>query len=145
MRNIARQITEHYLAQREELGYPFKNAWPKPAAEAPGFVIQLAQIEQAQTFLLEIGTEELPVADLNSAIAQLEEAVPVLFNTLRLRYSSVEIKGTPRRLAIIVHRVEGRQTDLETLVKGPPADRAFDADGKPTQAAVGFAEVKGWM
>ena len=143
MRNIARQITKHYLEQREELGYPFKDAWSKSIEEAPGFVIQLAQIEQAQTFLLEIGTEELPVADLNAALAQLEEAVPALFDKLRLKYSRVEVKGTPRRLAVIVYRVEGRQTDLETLMKGPPADRAFDADGNPTKAAIGFARGKG--
>ena len=143
MRNIARKITELYLAQREELDYPFKNAWPKPEEEAPGIVIQLAQIERAQTFLLEIGTEELPVADLASAIAQLEETVPALFDSLRLKYSRVEVKGTPRRLAIIVSHVEGRQTDLETVMKGPSADRAFDADGKPTKAAIGFARGKG--
>ncbi len=143
MRNIARQITEHYLAQREALNYPFKNAWPKPAEEAPGFVIQLAQIETPQTLLLEIGTEELPVADIDSAIAQLEEAVPALFDKLRIHYSRVEVKGTPRRLAVIVYRVEGRQSDLETLMKGPPADRAFDADGNLTKAALGFAAGKG--
>ncbi|MBE2225202.1 MAG: glycine--tRNA ligase subunit alpha, partial [Anaerolineae bacterium] len=137
MRSVARQVTEHYLAQREELGYPFKDAWTKPVDDEPGFVIQLAQIEKPQTFLLEIGTEELPVADLNAAIAQLEEAVPLLFNRLRLQYSRVEVKGTPRRLAVIVHLVEGRQSDLEMVVNGPPADRAYDADGNPTKAAVG--------
>lgn len=143
MRNVARQITEHYLAQREELGYPFKDAWAKPIGETPGVVIQLAQIEKPQTFLLEIGTEELPVADLSSAIIQLEEAVPALFAKLRLNYSRIEVKGTPRRLAVIVHRLEGRQADLETVMKGPPADRAFDAEGNPTKAALGFARGKG--
>ena len=143
MRGIARLITEHYLAQREELGHPFKDAWSKSEVEDPGFVIQLAQIEIPQTFLLEIGTEELPVADLDTAIAQLEEMVPALFDKLRLKFSRVEVKGTPRRLAVIVYQVEGRQSDLELVVKGPPADRAFDADGNPTKAAIGFARGKG--
>ena len=143
MRHIARQITEHYLAQREALNYPFKDAWPKLTEEAPGIVIQLAQIEKPQTFLLEIGTEELPVADLDSAIAQLKEAVPALFDKLRIHYDRVEVKGTPRRLAVIAYRVEGRQSDLEMLMKGPPAERAFDADGNPTKAALGFATGKG--
>jgi glycyl-tRNA synthetase len=143
MRNIARQVTEHYLAQREALGYPLKEAWLESGEEDPGFIIQLAQIEKPQSFLLEIGTEELPVADLDSALAQLEETVPALFDKLRLHYSSIDVTGTPRRLAVIVNRVDGRQPDLETVVKGPPADRAFDGDGKPTKAAVGFARGKG--
>ena len=143
MRRIARQITELYLVQREELGYPFKNAWARPEEEAPAEIIQLAQIEQPQTFLLEIGTEELPVADLDSAVSQLEALVPALFDKLRLQYGRIEISGTPRRLAVLVHRVEGRQTDLETVAKGPPADRAFDIQGKPTKAALGFARGKG--
>ncbi len=142
MRGIARQVTEHYLAQREELGYPLKNAWQKPEEE-PGILIQLAQIEKPQTVLLEIGTEELPVADLTSAVAQLETAVPALFDKLRLKYNRIEVNGTPRRLAVVIYRMEGRQADLETVVKGPPVDRAFDADGKPTKAAIGFARGKG--
>lgn len=143
MRIIARQITERYLAQREELGYPLRQAWPLTVEEAPGYVIQLAQIEQPQTFLLEIGVEELPVADIETAVSQLKEGVPALFAQLRLPYGRFEIQATPRRLAVIGHRVEGRQTDRETLVKGPPADRAFDAEGKPTPAAIGFARGKG--
>ncbi|MCZ7670243.1 MAG: glycine--tRNA ligase subunit beta [Chloroflexi bacterium] len=106
-------------------------------------MIQLAQIEQPQTFLLEIGVEELPVADIETAVSQLKEGVPALFAQLRLPYGRFEIQATPRRLAVIGHRVEGRQTDRETLVKGPPADRAFDAEGKPTPAAIGFARGKG--
>ncbi|PIE80273.1 MAG: glycine--tRNA ligase subunit alpha/beta [Chloroflexi bacterium] len=142
MRTLARQVTEHYLAQREALGYPLKNAWRK-TEEEPGVLMPLAQIEQPQTVLLEIGTEELPVADLDSAIAHLKTAVPALLEKLRLNYRRVEVNGTPRRLAVVVHRLEGRQADLETVVKGPPVDRAFDADGNPTKAAIGFARGKG--
>jgi glycyl-tRNA synthetase len=143
MRAIARQVTERYLAQRAELGFPFQSAWSQAEAEGPGYVIQLAQIEQPQTFLLEIGTEELPVADLESGIKQLEENTAALFQRLRLPYSRIEVHGTPRRLAVLVHQTAGRQTDLETVVKGPPVDRAFDAEGQPTPAAVGFARGKG--
>ena len=96
-----------------------------------------------QTFVLEIGSEELPVDDLNSAIKQLETLVPELLDNLRLDYGRVEVFGTPRRLAVLVHQLEGRQRDLETEAKGPPADRAFDADGNPTKAAMGFARGKG--
>ncbi|MBK8989008.1 MAG: glycine--tRNA ligase subunit beta [Chloroflexi bacterium] len=143
MRNVARQITSLYLAQRETLQFPFTQAWPEPAQDRSGHIIQFAQIEQPQTFLLEIGTEELPVGDLDTAVRQLRDLVPAAFDRLRLHYDRVEVSGTPRRLAVLVHRLEGRQSDLETVVKGPPADRAFDANSNPTPAAHGFARGKG--
>lgn len=143
MRGIARQVTNLYLAQREEMGYPFQQVWATKEEEKPAYVLQFAQIEQPQTFLLEIGVEEMPVGDLDGALAQLQELTPAFLTGLRLSHGRIEIAGTPRRLAVIVHQLEGRQSDLETEVKGPPADRAFDAEGNPTKAAIGFAKGKG--
>jgi glycyl-tRNA synthetase len=146
MRNLARRVSELYLEQRQRLEYPLLNneRWQTPALPAPdGERIQLAQIEQPQTFLLEIGSEELPARDLETALAHLETAVPAFLADLRLDYERIEIHGTPRRLAVMVHRLAGRQASLETEVKGPPADRAFDADGRPTKAAEGFARSRG--
>jgi glycyl-tRNA synthetase len=51
--------------------------------------------------------------------------------------------GTPRRLVMYVRELVARQIDLEQLVKGPPADRAFDSFGEPTKAGEGFARSKG--
>ncbi len=147
MRGIARQVSDLYLAQRERLEYPFLPAdWPEErvtlqrplaGADAP------QEFPSPQTFLLEIGSEELPVDDLNSAIRQLRVLVPELLDELRLTYERVEVEGTPRRLVVTVIQCAPRQPDQETVVKGPPADRAFDAEGKPTQAAHGFAKGKG--
>ncbi len=143
MRNTAVRISKQYVEQRQRLEYPFMNAWPAAEEIVEEPVIQLAQTETPHTFLLEIGSEELPVGDLTSAMKQLETLVPELLDSLRLTYGRIEVYGTPRRLAVLVHRLEGRQRDLETEVKGPPADRAFDADGNPTKAALGFARGKG--
>jgi len=144
MRNMARQISELYVAQREELGHPFANSnWqtePRKVVRPP---VQFAQTESPQTFLLEIGSEELPVDDLKAAVRQLRTAVPDLLTDLRLSYDRIEVCGTPRRVAVMVHRLAGRQADLETVAKGPPADRAYDADDNPTKAAIGFAGSKG--
>ena len=93
--------------------------------------------------MLEIGSEELPPADLESAMQQLRVAFPALLDQLRLACDSVEVHGTPRRLVVKVSGLAPRQTDLEAVVKGPPADRAFDASGQPTPAALGFARGKG--
>jgi glycyl-tRNA synthetase len=143
MRGIARQVSDLYLAQRERLEYPFLPAdWPEErvALSRPSAP---QEFYSPQTFLLEIGSEELPVGDLNSAIRQLHTLVPEMLDDLRLSYESVQVEGTPRRLVVTVTQLAPRQPDLETLVKGPPAERAFDAEGKPTQAAYGFAKGKG--
>ncbi len=143
MRNTAVKISEQYVEQRQRLEYPFMKVWQPAETGDEGTTIQLAQMEHPQTFLLEIGSEELPVTDLNSAIRQLETMVSELLDNLRLTYDRFEVSGTPRRLAVLVHQLEGRQKDLEMVAKGPPADRAFDADGNPTKAAIGFARGKG--
>src|SRR5207244_8761631 len=76
---------------------------------------------EPQPFVLEIGSEELPAADLTAAIAQLRTAVPALLTELRLDHDTVEVQGTPRRLTVFVPRLASRQADRETVVKGPPA------------------------
>ncbi len=98
---------------------------------------------EPQDFFLEIGTEELPAGDLTSALEQLTERVPALLADLRLTHGSVTVQGTPRRLAVWVRQLAGSQPDRESLVKGPPAARAYDAMGQLTPAAQGFARSKG--
>jgi len=57
-----------------------------------------------------------------------------------LDHAGVQVYGTPRRLVVLARGVAPRQPDAERAVKGPAADRAYDKDGKPTPAAVGFAK-----
>jgi glycyl-tRNA synthetase len=97
----------------------------------------------AAPFLFEIGTEELPAADLDSALAQLKERVPGWLDDLRLEHGEIRVLGTPRRLVVSVEQLSPRQPDQELVIKGPPAARAFTADGLPTPAAEGFARSKG--
>ncbi|MFQ6097795.1 MAG: glycine--tRNA ligase subunit beta, partial [Armatimonadota bacterium] len=61
----------------------------------------------------------------------------------RLGFSEVRVYGAPRRLAAHVIGLAEAQADAEEEVKGPPAERAFDADGRPTAAAMGFAKARG--
>ncbi len=72
-----------------------------------------------------------------------EAAAPKLLDDLRLAHGEIAVYATPRRLVISVKDLAPRQTDLEQVMKGPSADRAYDADGKPTKAAEGFARGKG--
>jgi glycyl-tRNA synthetase len=147
MRDLSRRVAEAYVAQRQELGYPWGSADSKTVnakkTTNPAASVSPEVETEAQPFLLEIGTEELPAADLQSALVQLTERVPVLFSDLRLEHGEIKVFGTPRRLIVLVEKVSPRQPDKTSIVKGPPADRAFDAEGKPTPAAAGFARGKG--
>ena len=141
-RELARQVAQAYVQQREQAEFP----WLVEGNEKSQTTRQedIAPIEGDQApFLLEIGTEELPPGDLASALEQLKASVPALLDELRLSHAAIKVWGTPRRLVVWVEGLSARQPDLKMEVKGPPADRAFDAEGKPTRAAEGFARSKG--
>ncbi|HEU5298058.1 MAG TPA: glycine--tRNA ligase subunit beta [bacterium] len=89
--------------------------------------------------LLEIGTEELPPGDVGPAMTQLAEGLRAALEQLRLSAGAPATYGTPRRLAVLVRGVADRQKPAERRVRGPAAGAAFDAQGRPTQAAQGFA------
>ncbi len=140
MRDLSRRVAEAYLAQRAALGFP----WLEKGASVPAAALPAAaDLAGPADFVLEIGTEELPAADLSSAIDQLRRSVPGLLETLRLDHGDIRVLGTPRRLAVLIDSLAPRQADQLTTVKGPPADRAFMPDGKPTAAAEGFARSRG--
>ncbi len=143
MREMARRISEAYVAQRQKLEFPWLIEGTKAAAVNSGKADQPVYPSGPADFLLEIGTEELPVAELQGALDQLTGRVPSLLEELRLKHGKVTIQGTPRRLVVIVNDLAEQQEAKETLVKGPPASRAYDAAGQPTRAAEGFAQSKG--
>lgn len=97
----------------------------------------------SRTLLFEIGTEEIPSAPLYAAQNQLRKAVPAALDAARLSFEDVWVGGSPRRLAVLVSGLALEQPDLEQTVKGPPAKAAFDQDGQPTKAALGFAAKYG--
>jgi glycyl-tRNA synthetase beta chain len=94
------------------------------------------------TFLLEVGTEELPADFVDSAIAQWQSLLPKSLDEQFLTSEAIEVYGTPRRLAVLIKGLPVQQPDREEEVKGPPAKAAFK-DGNPTQAAEGFARKQG--
>jgi glycyl-tRNA synthetase beta chain len=94
------------------------------------------------TFLLEVGTEELPADFVDEALEQWRSRIPKSLADHALTPEDVEFFGTPRRLAVLIWGLPERQPDQEEEVKGPPAQAAFK-DGKPTKAAAGFAQKQG--
>jgi len=141
MRRLSHQVAKAFVAQREELGFPLMKYMPERAT-ADGRP-PTAEFESPQTFLLEIGSEELPSHDVTSVLAYLKEVTPKFLADLRLSHGDIRVVGTPRRQTIVVEGLAPRQADLEEVVRGPSAKIAFDADGNPTKAAQGFARGKG--
>ncbi|MGI6576120.1 MAG: glycine--tRNA ligase subunit beta [bacterium] len=93
--------------------------------------------------LLEIGTEEIPARFIPDALAQLRDQGKELLAQARLAHGKLETSGTPRRLILYIHDLAPKAADLELEVKGPPQKVAFEADGNPTKAALGFARNQG--
>lgn len=98
---------------------------------------------EKHTLAFEIGVEEIPAFDLDSANKQLEKMVPAAFADARIPFDSVEIHSSPRRLIVVAYGVADATEALVEEYKGPAAKIAFDADGNPTKAAIGFARGKG--
>jgi glycyl-tRNA synthetase len=146
MRDMTRKIARAYTDQRQEMEYPLDKLGTMWAVNAPGADAPsksaISLPDQPADFLFEIGVEELPAGDIDAALDQLEILAPKLFDDLRLAHGELKVYATPRRLVISARQLAPRQRNLEQVVKGPSADRAFDSEGKPTKAAIGFATGK---
>ncbi|MEN8098163.1 MAG: glycine--tRNA ligase subunit beta, partial [Chloroflexota bacterium] len=139
MRNIARRVSRAYVAQREEMGFPFIKEQITPDL-TDKVKHEFVSPSEPSPFLLEIGTEELPTADVDSAINQFKKVVPQWLKDLRLEHGQIQVTGTPRRITVQVDALAPKQQDSMQEIKGPPVDRAFDASGSPTRAVLGFAQ-----
>lgn len=93
--------------------------------------------------LVEIGTEELPPAALPSLSSAFLDGMRDQLAAHGIAFDGIEPFATPRRLALVVGGVATRQSDQETVRRGPSLQAAFGADGTPTQAALGFARSCG--
>ncbi|MGB9612638.1 MAG: glycine--tRNA ligase subunit beta [Candidatus Margulisiibacteriota bacterium] len=92
--------------------------------------------------LLEIGCEEIPARFIPGFLEELKAKAEEKLRQQRLAFGKITTLGTPRRLVLYLENLAPKQTDLTEEVKGPPAEAAFDASGKPTPAAVGFAKAQ---
>ncbi|MCW7761223.1 glycine--tRNA ligase subunit beta [Photorhabdus luminescens] len=92
-----------------------------------------------QTFLVEIGTEELPPKALRSLAEAFAANFAAELDNANLAYGEVSWFATPRRLALKVANLDEAQADRELEKRGPAIAQAFDAEGKPTKAAEGWA------
>jgi len=137
MRALARGVAEAYVEQRQHLEFPLlKESAPKEAVQPafPGAATGPAD------FVLEIGVEELPADDITTGVEALRKAFEDdVLAAHGQTHAGLKAFGTPRRLVVHVSELAAREPDSQLEIKGPPESAAFDADGKPTQALLGWA------
>lgn len=96
----------------------------------------------AKDLLLEIGTEEIPAHFMPGILAQIKDKATAKLQEMRLDFAEITTLGTPRRAALLVTGLAETQTGASSEYKGPSTSIAFDQDGNPTKAAIGFASGK---
>ena len=119
MRDLSRRVSEMYIASREALGFPWlKNENAATEGTKKKSVPVVKPSNKPADFLLEIGTEELPVSDLDSALEQLRESIPAMLEEQRLEHGAVSVLGTPRRLVVRVEKLAASQAGSRAGCQG---------------------------
>lgn len=100
-------------------------------------------VSAAQDLLVEIGTEELPPRSLRRLSQAFARAVVERLDQKNLTHGTVKAYATPRRLALVIEALATAEPDRLVHRRGPAVRAAFDAQGRPTPAALGFARSCG--
>lgn len=162
MRGLAHEVAELWVARREELGFPLgressSDSAPADTAvsEAPGREAAAEPVKAEQstvtppsepgpaTLVVEIGVEEMPPAEVTRTSQAVRTALTEKLGATRLGHGEIRVDASPRRVVATVLGVEPREADYEQTVRGPRVSAAFDAEGNPTNAAIGFARSNG--
>ena len=158
VRRLAQRIARAYVKQREEMEHPLMGRFSttstpavvdavsnrtEAAEPAPTGVDTVSNRPETADFLFEIGTEEVPASYVPPVLAQLREIATESLTNHRIPFSDVETLGTPRRITLSIKAVKMLQESEETEVVGPPKRIAYDENGEPTKAAIGFARTQG--
>ena len=93
--------------------------------------------------LFEIGTEEIPAGFLSKAVVDMEEMIRKALSEKRIAFEGIRCLATPRRLALHIADLAPKQDDQVVEKMGPAKKAAFDENGQPTKAALGFARGQG--
>ncbi|WP_169081960.1 glycine--tRNA ligase subunit beta [Paenibacillus sp. PL91] len=93
--------------------------------------------------LLEIGLEEVPARFVRGAMNQLKDKMVKWLSDSRIEHGDVHVYATPRRIAVLIHQVAEKQSDMNEEAKGPSRKIAQDDQGNWSKAALGFARSQG--
>ncbi len=147
VRRLAQRIARAYVTQREEMEHPlmerFSTASTPTAVGAVSNSTGFDQTQETADLLFEIGTEEIPASYVPPVLDQLRKTAAESLTNHRIPFGEIETLGTPRRITLSIKDIKTLQESQETEVVGPPKRIAYDENGEPTKAAIGFAKTQG--
>ncbi|MHC4886721.1 MAG: glycine--tRNA ligase subunit beta [Planctomycetota bacterium] len=141
VRTLAREVSEAWLARREELGFPLRAKADEAAVTETALPAMPAidALPEKAPVLVELGVEEMPAKVFTSLLKQLPQLFDKHFAELGLEPEDIQFYATPRRIVLSIASMLTAQPDQVVELKGPPARVAKDEDGNWTKAAEGFA------
>lgn len=144
IRELARQVAESYIQSREGQGYPLlkrhkqeNDFLPRQLSPMPESLLNVHS-DDAEDFLLEIGSEELPATFVTIGSQNLEKAIRTLLEKEEIGFERISVYATPRRLAVYVHQLAKGKPSQSIEKKGPPLDQAYHLTGEIKPAGEGF-------
>ena len=164
VRRLAQRIARAHVKQREEMEHPLMGRFSmgtsptlvgtvsnqgshpllgRGTETAATLVGAVSNRTETADLLFEIGTEEIPAGYVPPALTQLREIATESLTNHRIPFSEIETLGTPRRITLSIKDLKTLQESGETEVVGPPKRIAYDENGEPTKAAIGFAKTQG--
>ena len=147
VRRLAQRIARAYVKQREEMEHPLLGKWAPVGGicNPDSSEIQKSEkvTQETADLLFEIGTEEIPASYVPPVLEQLHEIATDSLTNHRIPFGEIETLGTPRRITLSIKGIKTLQESQETEVVGPPKRVAYDENGEPTKAAIGFAKTQG--
>lgn len=140
IRDLARLIAAEYLQSREKQGFPLLKKFPSSVKTKPSFkkLPKHFKPHVTKTFLLEIGSEQLPATFIPIGMQNLENAFRALLEKSELTFEKIHAFGAPRRLGVIVYNLSEGTSEKILEKKGPSITIAFDAQGSLTSQGKGF-------
>ncbi|MBS0630178.1 MAG: glycine--tRNA ligase subunit beta [Verrucomicrobia bacterium] len=145
IRDLARLVATEYLTAREKLGFPLMDKLPKEESRIP--MVKAAPKDfdpkRRETFLLEIGSEELPATFVPIGMQNLENDLRALLKQKEIGFETLRVFGTPRRLGVQISGLVEGTAEKITERKGPAVTVAFGEDGMPTKQGLGFLKSIG--
>ena len=147
VRRLAQRIARAYVKQREEMEHPLMGRFSTETDVVDSTVAESGTSSQSHPettdLLFEIGTEEIPAGYVPPVLDQLREIATNSLTNHRIPFGEIETLGTPRRITLSIKGIKTLQESQETEVVGPPKRVAYDENGEPTKAAIGFAKTQG--
>ncbi len=152
VRRLAQRIARAYVTQREEMGHPLMGRFDTEVSSATiDAVSNPTEVTDDETpnrietagLLFEISTEEIPASYVPPALEQLSKIATDSLTEHRIPFGEIQTFGTPRRITLAIKDIKTLQESQETEIVGPPKSIAYDENGEPTKAAIGFAKSQG--